>query len=252
MAIAVEAYPNPRVERWPLLGRLKPEMQMALRALYHVILEIEKKPTPTNKFGIVIPPAFAECVGEECRFRDGPDGCKLSRHHLHSTASDHENDSELAVEFRNLEPLTVWLPYCVHDGHHAEHRIHVPIPHPNIMRQAKYESGRVKKLITNHRENKNNEKMLNTTPNLTRRGIRRLNGIRDQLAEHRETLLNEVVTGLEVIPDEIVTGALLLVASDLAQRRIRSGMEYTLPGVIDKSEIPIALANAHDAQAQAA
>ena len=46
---------------------------------------------------------------------------------------------------------------------------------------------------------------------------------------------------IEVIPEELVTGALLLVAPNHARSKILTGSSYALTGTIPKPEISVAL-----------
>lgn len=203
----------------------------------------------TNEYGVVLPPPIADCLGEECNSKRDATECQLTKHHLHSTEPDYVNDGKLAERFRNLAILTVWLPECAHKEHHGEYQIHVPIPHPKVMRQAKYESSKIRDIIGNFRNLNSNERLLSEGP--TEKGVRGLTRARARLLEDREQLIYEI-NEIKVIPEELVVGALLLAVPDYAHSRIAQGAGYVLPGILTKQEIPIVLSNAEHIFAEAA
>ena len=201
-----------------------------------------REPNDFNEFGLVVPPPIDECMGDGCAFRGTAEACQLTRHHLHSTAPDYEAEGELAEEFRDLGIMTAWLRECIHREHHNRYDIHVPVPHEKIMKRSRYENKKVKALITNFRTTKSNEEALNSS-GLTENGKKSLNKVKERLLKERDELL-EKINRLEVIPEELITGALLLAAPEIAQRRIKSGSGVALPGLIQKAaEVPFALNN---------
>jgi len=213
---------------------------IAIRGL--AVVTRDKEPNVLNEYGVVIPPPMSECLGDACEFRGDEKTCQLTRHHLHSTAPDYEDEGKLAEDFRDLGILTEWLPECVHREHHNEYDIHVPIPHEKIMKRSQYENKKLKALLTNHRSASTNEGVL-STPDLPQKREKSLLKVREKLAEEREELL-ELIHSFEVVPEELITGALLLAAPEEARRRIAGGSGVVLPGLIRKpAEVPLAQRN---------
>jgi hypothetical protein len=230
----------------------EPEARLAVLGVDTAIAQREvnrSKPNVTNEYGVVIPSPPAECIGRDCIFRNGQQECELTRHHLHSTGPDYVKDSKLAEKFRDLAILTVWLPECVHKDHHSRFEINVPIPHPKIMRQSKHEASIIRNLIGNYRNLKNNEKLL--AQEASENGQRGLEKARKKFLEVREGLMDGI-HDIRVIPEELITGALLLVAPEYPSTRIVKSENFALPGVLTKDEIPVVLSNAREITAQAA
>ena len=195
---------------------------------------------PTNEYGIVIPPPIGSCIGDLCRFKQ-PDeeSCESTVHHLHSTLDDYLENGRVAHRFRTLPILTVWLPGCRHQIHHEIHEISVRIPYQDIMSQGIREARRVRKLATIHSNLRTIKREL-TGDGLTQKQIYGLQSVEEELYEDREEILPRIMT-IEVIPEELVTGALLICAPDLAQRRLLAGTGYVLTGTLNRNEIPEAI-----------
>jgi len=191
------------------------------RALFHTVQNFDyllRDAVPTNEFGIVIPPHPTECIGIDCKFCGGESPCELSRHHLHSSASFYEQAGEVAQQFRKLNALTVWLPQCQHDIHHKKHEIVVPIPSLDVMQQCIEEARILANITYNQKVHLNTERELEH-PDIQiseKKGLRRF---RAKLQVRQKELLEEVKT-IEVIPEEIVTGALLFAAPNHARSKL--------------------------------
>src|ERR1051325_4319244 len=117
--------------------------------------EKDRQPIPPNEFGIVLPPSFIKCIGEACKFRRGRDECIPNKHHLHSTLPFYQKAGDIALKFRELNILTVWMPECQHDIHHDMHELDVEAPATDIMRGAKDEAKKLDKVIQNYSELRN-------------------------------------------------------------------------------------------------
>lgn len=236
MSVAAEVLQQEITE----LDREKLSGQIAVSGL--AVVTCEKSPNTWNEYGIVVPPPISECLGANCEFRGKEESCQLTRHHLHSTAPDYEEEGKLAENFRDLGILTVWLHECVHREHHNEFDIHVPIPHEKIMKRSQYENKKVKSLLTNYRSRNTNNVLLNT-PDLPEKREKSLLKVQKKLSEEREELL-ELIHGFEVVPEELITGALLLAVPEVARRRIANGSGVVLTGLIRKpAEIMVAQSN---------
>ncbi len=193
-------------------------------------------PVPTNEWGVVIPPPVLECIGEDCRFRGEEEACELTQHHLHSTEGEYERNGRVAYGFRKLLILTAWLPRCQHEIHHEEHEIEVPIPDEEVMREARRDSRRFRRLDSNTAEIMITAKGL-AQPDISRKETFGLLNRRETAQEERELLL-QAIGHIEVIPAELITGALLKMAPEVARRRIEEGSGYALTGTTPKDRIP--------------
>lgn len=193
-----------------------------------------KIPPLLNEYGISFAPIFKPCIGEKCCFRGASDECELTRHHLHSISEDYEAAGSIARKFRNLSVLTVWLHACRHREHHQRNEIHVPIPSVAVMKKCIDEQKLLRKLIDNHNEIQSHEAMLERGLDTRRsKGSTRRLGILRQ----RKPELIEGVKTIEVIPAELVTGALIMVAPSHAYNRIRTGHPFAMTGTMAKKEV---------------
>lgn len=212
--------------------------------------EEDKPATPTNEYGIVIPPVSMECQGETCPCRRENDSCAFTCHHLHSTKPYYENDEDQASKFRELSVLTVWIPDCQHRNQHDKYKVVVPIPRPEIMQQCIRETRWLKKINAN-RKNLSAARREYIYQEFYERQTKGLKRRIDDLLDEKEELI-DFVGKIEVIPEQLVTGSLLVAAPEVAQTRIADGSPYVLTGMIEKEEIPAAVETAEKAYAVAA
>ncbi|MBI4033710.1 hypothetical protein HY379_01795 [Candidatus Saccharibacteria bacterium] len=200
---------------------------------------------PTNEFGVVLPPPISECIGQECQFKNGYPNCILTRHHLHSSEPFYETAGRTAAEYRDLAALTVWIPECQHKIYHRKHEKDVPIPDLEVMKHCVDEARKLRVLKHNTRSIAGIDKVLarEETPKTEIKGTLRY---RDGLIVAREKLIDDVLS-IEVIPEELVTGALLTLAPNHARSRIIMGSDFVLPGLIVREQIPKSLEVAYQA-----
>jgi hypothetical protein len=245
-------------EAWPVRAEREDESYqppyelVAVNGLSAVIRDEHqrlKELNTYNEYGIVQPPPISTCL-EDCAFKGEADECELTQHHLHSTKPEYKSDSKLAEKFRETSALTVWLHECAHREHHNRFMIHIPIPHPKVMKQGKYEGRKLKELVTNYR-NINNTAYQLENGCLSLKAERNLVKSLDKYRNRSDSLL-ESVMDLKVLPEELITGALLLVAPEFARPRLEKGGGFALTGVIDKKEAPLVLNNAQEILLQAA
>lgn len=202
-----------------------------------------RQPVPTTPEGVVIPPDTSlACREEECKSRKDKETCLIARHHLHSTEPIYVAGGPTAEEFRDLPTLTVWLLECRHDEHHSKHEIEVPIPFLEVMKEVIEEEKKIRQLITSQRELHNIAKILNhpSTTQRQKKGLRR----RENTVLHNRLEEIDSVKTIQLIPEELITGALLIAAPNHARSRILMGGRFVLPGIITRQEIPIAQRNA--------
>ncbi len=199
----------------------------------------ERIPVTSTELGIVIPPPMLDCWREDCRFSGDNEPCRLTRHHLHSSAPFYEAAGTLAADFRDLDYLTVWIYACRHKEHHDNHIIDVPVPSAEVMRQCIAETRKLRQIDSNYRDAKGIDKTA-AQPGRTKAEITGLRRVKEQLVLARKDLLKDVVS-IEILPQELVTGALLITAPSHARSRIMMGSNYVLTGNILRDEAPAAL-----------
>ena len=204
-----------------------------------------RRPIPTNESKIVLPPPILACMGEDCTLRGEADECELTRHHLESTLPFFEAAGKRAVKFRKLVHLTVWLPECRHKEEHDTHELEAPLPLEGVMAQAIQESRRLSRIDRSYRHLVGYDKTMAQAGRTHRdiEGVKRAREI--QMIKH-ERLLNRDLN-IEVIPEELVTGALLLSAPRVAEARLRQGSGFALTGNMRREEVPQALEFAYAA-----
>lgn len=203
-----------------------------------------REPLPTNEFDIVIPPPVLECMGEDCTFRGDNDVCGLTQHHIESTEPHFEAHSPLAAKFRELVHLTVWMHECRHREHHNTRELIAPIPEDWVMERAVIESRRLRRIDVSFGAIRGLGKTMQE-PGRTiteKEGVKRA---QEKLMQKHEALLSQGLC-IEVLPEELVTGALLTTAPEMAQARIWSGSEFVLTGNIHKDEAGEALRTAQE------
>lgn len=200
---------------------------------------------PTNEFGIVIPPPISECIRELCRCKDrDEEACTLNIHHLHSTYDAYFEEGRIPHKFRDLSALTVWMPECRHMIYHEVHAIDVPIPGKDVMRQCIREARSLRRLASAHKELGSVDKEL-AQKDVSRKRAYSLESRMEELYEDKDELIQRVMA-IEVIPDQLVTGAVLICAPDYAQRRLLAGTGYVLTGILKREEIPEAVSIANE------
>jgi hypothetical protein len=124
------------------------------------------------------------------------------------------------------------------------HEIDVPIPDLEIMQQCIREARSLKRLTYTSKE------LRDVTNELEQGGLsqKRIYGLgnrQEELLEDKEEIMARVMT-IEVIPEELVTGALLLCVPECAQRRLFGGTGYVLTGMLKREEIPEAVDTANE------
>lgn len=206
-------------------------------------------PILTNEYGIVIPPPISECIGEECAFRGDSIECEQDAHHLHSTEPFYSEASRKAYKFRDIESLRVYLPRCQHKIHHDQHELNVAVPDLEIMRAGMRDHRKLKKTVSNLKELGATEKAL-SQPDISLRAFNGLMSKREVLLEEGEELFARVLH-IEVLPEELVIGALLIVRPDYARKKIIEGADVVLTGVISREDVPLAKQRALRALAKA-
>lgn len=200
----------------------------------------EKQAVSLSEEGVVVPPDTSlECLGDSCKSRKERETCTRAKHHLHSTEPDYEEAGPIATGFRDLSILTVWLFECRHDEHHGRHEIHVPVPALEVMREVIEEEKKIRQLMASQRE-------LNQIPKLISKAditLREKQGLqrRENALLHNKQQELEAVKRISIIPEQLITGAMLIASPKQAKSRILMGGEYALPGIITKQEIPRAL-----------
>lgn len=200
----------------------------------------ERIPVPSTELGVVIPPPMQDCRREDCRFTGDNETCRLTRHHLHSSAPFYEAAGVLAANFRGINYLTVWIYACRHKEHHDNHVIDVPLPSTEVMRQCIAETRKLRRIDANYRDVKGIDKTV-AQSGLSKAEITALRRAKEQLVSARKDLLKDVVS-IETLPRELVTGALLVTAPSHARSRILMGSNYVLTGNMLRDEAPAALA----------
>lgn len=208
----------------------------------------ERTPVLTNEFGIVVPSPMRDCMRENCRFRDINETCRLTRHHLHSSQPFYEAAGDLAADFQDLDFLTEWKYACRHNEHHNEHIIDVPIPRPEVMKQCIAEARILRRIDGNYRDIKSAEESVDR-PGRTKAEIAGLGRAKEKFIVAREHLLKNI-DNIEVIPEELVTGALWMTAPSIARSRTMMSSSYVLTGNIWRQEAPVALAFADNILSQ--
>lgn len=203
------------------------------------LVDFERIPIPTTELGIVVPPPMLDCMREDCRFRADNETCRLTRHHLHSPMPLYEAAGPLAADFRDLDYLTVWIYACRHKEHHDEHTIDVPLPSAEVMKQCIEETRKLRQIDANYREVNGIDRAA-VEPGLAKAEILGLRRVREQLISARKDLLKDVAS-IEILPQELVTGALLITAPSHARSYIMMGSTYVLTGNILRDEAPAAL-----------
>jgi len=206
-----------------------------------------RAPVPANEFGIVIPPPVTNCIGEDCRFKNGDKECELNRHHLHSSLPFYESAGHVATTFRQLDVLTVWVHECRHAEHHSLHEIDVEVPSLEVMHECIDEARKIRSVYNSyHTISSITEQLARETSSEQRKRLKRA---RERLLNDRKDIVAKTES-IEVIPEVLVTGALLFAASNYGQSRIVMGSDYVFTGTMRKKDITVAVANADEALAK--
>lgn len=197
--------------------------------------DVVSEDIPTNEHGIVLLPGLIPCEGPACHHRDGQDECFLDRDHGHHSAVHYENDSALAAEFRDLGVLKRWVHRCVHERKHKDYPGNVPIPSRPIMQIVIKEAGVVSALEANYRSVQG-QQLIISHPYRLKEERRGANRELARLLQERPTLIRSL-DNIEFLPQEMITGALLLVSAGRAQDRIYRNPKIVLPGTIRWNEV---------------
>lgn len=203
---------------------------------------------PTNEFKIAIPPGILDCR-EDCKHKGDNSVCIQTRHHLHSTEVLYALAGEEAYDFRDLRGLTAWLYRCRHEEHHSTYNLFVPPPKRDVMRQGKSEERALRHLLGAHRQIEGDSRVIEL-PDTTINVVNGLKRARERLLIEKNRQLEKVLA-TEVLPEEIVTSALLIAAPRLAKGRIINGSGVTLSGLLKREELPLAIQRAQLYQDQA-
>ena len=173
----------------------------------------------TYESGIVVPPKF-ECV---C----GIPGCRIDEHHnafdgpyyKKAPGIRREASRFIIQEFRNSVYNRFWIPRCKHEELHAETRS-VRRPKLEIVQGFVEEAGVLRRLDEAAVGlNWSARRIGNWSERRDRRRLEELLERRSQLEQKHETALTEVGS-IQIIPEEVVTGALLFSAPDVARQRL--------------------------------
>jgi len=191
---------------------------------------------PTNEYGIVVLENPQPCAGEECRLRGSDEECYIDLDHLHHSGAYYEQDSPLAAEFQELDVLTRWVFRCVHESKHEAYPHNVPVPRRRIMKKVIPEARLLKEIEVNYRERTSMEAVLRR-PDLSRHWQMETRKSLNRKYNDRKKLIKSV-ENIEFLPEEIVTGALLLAVPGHAESRLISNPNFMLPGTIRKEEVP--------------
>lgn len=190
---------------------------------------------PTTEHGIVLLPGLIPCEGAACHHRGGHDECFLDRDHGHHSAVHYERDSSLAEEFRDLGVLKRWVHRCVHERKHQDYPGNVPVPARPVMHAVIREAGVVSALEANYRSAQGQQIIINH-PDRTkyeREGAKRA---LEKLLQQRPHLIRSL-DNIDFLPQEIITGALLLISPGEAQTRVYKNPRIVLPGTIRWNEV---------------
>lgn len=190
---------------------------------------------PRNEYGIVTFGNPQPCLGEDCRHRRSDEQCFVDRDHLHHSAAYYEYKGSLPQEFRNEEALLRWVFRCVHDQKHQDYPFNVPLPRPHVMKGAIKEAKLLRDIEANYRARTSLGRVMlrDDLPKWSRRSTQK--NIEREAKEKKKLLRS--VDNIEFLPQEIVTGALLLAAPGNAQNRIIADPHYDLPGTIRHAEV---------------
>ncbi len=190
---------------------------------------------PTNEYGIVVLENPQPCMGEDCPVRRDEEECFIDLDHLHHSEAYYDYNGSLAIEFRSQAALTRWVFRCVHNVKHSQYPHNVPIPRPQVMKQAIAEARLLHEIEVNYRNRTSLANVLER-PDL-RQWYRR--AVRVNLDKHMKDKKKLVrsVDSIEFLPQEIVTGALLLASPGHAENRLIADPSYMLPGTIRRHEV---------------
>jgi hypothetical protein len=190
---------------------------------------------PRNEYGIVTLGNPQPCLGENCRHRGEAEQCFIDRDHGHHSAAYYEYQGGVASEFRNEEALLRWVFRCVHDQKHEDYPFNVPLPRTRIMKSAIKEARLLRDIEANYRARVSLGGVV-LRSDLPKWSIRAAQKNLDRGMKEKKRLLRSVEE-IEFLPQEIVTGALLLPSPGHAQNRLIANPHYVLPGTIRPTEV---------------
>ncbi len=197
---------------------------------------------PTNKYGIAYPLFTLDCTKSTRDHRD-INSCIYTRHHLHSSAPLLKAAGIITSEFKDLATLSVWTPRCRHNQHHDDNDINTYIPSIEIMEQAIYEEKIIRALSANTNSVRGLNKAIENPLTQRSEACGQIKA-REKLLAQRPELLGKLGE-IQVTPEELITGALILVAPSHARSRLRMGSGYVLTGTISRPEIPAVINSAN-------
>lgn len=190
---------------------------------------------PTNDHGIVVLENPQPCIGEGCHLRGEDEECFLDLDHLHHSAAYYEYYGPLAVEFRAQDVLSRWVFRCIHEKKHDLYPNNVPLPNRKVMERAITEARLLKEIEVNYRGR------MALESNLERDDFPKfaLKADRRNLDKHKKDKKSLVksVESIEFLPQQIVTGALLLASPGHAESRLIADPNFMLPGTIRPHEV---------------
>lgn len=193
---------------------------------------------PMNEYGIVVLDNPQHCNPETCVLTQRGHSCFVDLDHSHHSGEYYAKHSDLAEEFRSQEAVCTWLARCIHIAKHETYPSNVPIPSKKVMKQSIKEARLLRDMEAAYRATISLGAILEEpglTPwyrNATRRGL-------DQSIKEKKKLVKSV-DSIEFLPQEIVTGALLLVAPGEAWQRLVKDPRYVLPGTIRREDVSAA------------
>lgn len=203
-------------------------------ALYVHEGSLHQEPVPVNEVGIVIPPIWQPCSGHEDSRTGEIYECVVDQNHLHFDINELKYGFRpaLSAYFREQNHLTVWMHRCRHEEWHAKHQKFVPLPEEEIMMQAMEEVNTLKDVDRAYHALQSAENNLffdgsgfalynEPVP------LEELLERRSRYIEERDMCLKEIAD-FEVLPFELVTGALVLTAPLEAQRRLKVNPVYAM------------------------
>lgn len=189
---------------------------------------------PTNEHGIVVLENPRPCA-DNCHLRGFDEQCFIDLDHLHHSGAYYEYDGNLARRFRAEDALTRWVYRCRHEAKHQLYPYNVPVPRPEVMKRAVTESRLLRDIESNFRERSIIEASLERDrmkPKSREKAKRRL----DKKFKERKKLIRSI-DDIEILPQEIVTGALLLALPGHAEDRLMRNPHYMLPGTIRRDDV---------------
>lgn len=192
------------------------------------------EPVPVNDYGIVRPPIWQPCLGHENPVTGETQECVVDQNHLHFDIDElrYGFRPALSAYFREQNHLTVWMHRCRHEEWHSRHQKFVLPPKEEVMVQAIEEINVLKDIDRLYHTLQSLENSLFFEGSGFTRynepvSIEELLDKRAGFTQERSRYLEEVAD-FEVLPFELVTGALVLTAPLEAKRRLKINPVYAM------------------------